>query len=287
MSFDGKLRAQFASFHGKHPAEPYRRPALPVKQSYCILITPRSGSTWLCRRMARLDVLSCPTEHFNADAFATTLKYNPGRDIYEVFDLIAAKNCTNTGIFGFKISYFDLAEFEREAPLLDVMPPGEQHIVTLRRENFVAQAISLHVAVESQMFHAIGAAPESLVRPPVPYDDNRIMYWACHILQQEHGIARWLQDNKVTPLALTYEELVEDVDAAIGRIAARLGVDLSAARAREMPQAEKFTADRTGEYEARFRAQHPRFCRRWAVLRGRLPCLVNHAIAEDPPCAAA
>ena len=133
--------------------------------------------------MARLDVLSCPTEHFNADEFGTTtLKYNPGRDIYEVFDIVAGKNCTNAGIFGFKMSYFDLEEFEREAPLLEAVMPGETHFISLTRRNFVAQAISLYMwRWRAGSFRAIGATAEQRSqRPPtsVPYDDSKIMRWA-------------------------------------------------------------------------------------------------------------
>ena len=82
MSYDGKLRAQFMAFHGRRPATAsYERPKLPIRKTYCILITPRSGSTWLSRRISRLEVLSCPEEYFIADEFTSTLKYNAGRDL--------------------------------------------------------------------------------------------------------------------------------------------------------------------------------------------------------------
>jgi LPS sulfotransferase NodH len=271
MSYDGKLRAQFNAFSGARLATPYRRPKLPVSRTYCILITPRSGSTWLCRRLARLDVLSCPEEYFNADEFINTLKFNPGRDIYEVFDIVAGKNCTNAGIFGFKMSYFDLEEFEREAKLLEVMP-GEKHFFYLSRRNFVAQAISLYTAVESQVFHAYNEPKERSRRPEVPYDDDKIMYWACHILQQEFGISQWLRANRIKPVRLKYEELLEDVDGAIAKIADELDVDLAKASELATPQTEPVTAESAAVHEETFRERHWEFCRKWEAVRGTAPC---------------
>jgi LPS sulfotransferase NodH len=272
MSYAGKLRAHFTAF-AEAPVldQPYQRSDLPVTKTYCILITPRSGSTWLCQRIARRNVLSCPQEHFIADEFANTLTFNPGRDIYEVFDIIARKNATNTGLFGFKLSYFDLEEFEREAPLLDVMP-GEKHFVYLSRRNFVAQAISLYIAVESQVFHAYDLESAPPERPEIPYDDSKIMYWASHILQQEYGIRRWLTANQIEPVLLSYEELLDDIDAAIAKIADSLGVDLAAAPTLATPQTEPVTADYAAAYERAFRRDHGDFCRRWERLRGIAPC---------------
>jgi len=270
MDLDGKLRAHFNALYGDGRAvEPYRRPSLPIRKTYCILITPRSGSTWLTRRIARLDVLSCPDEFFNVNEFGNTLKFNPGRDIYEVFDLVARKNCTDSGLFGFEMSYFDLAEFEREAKLLDVML-GEKHFFYLSRRNFVAQAISLFTAVESGVFHTYQS--DAVERLPIPYDGDKIRYWACHILQQEYGFQRWLDANEVWPVRLSYEDLLDDVDGTIRRIARHLGVDLARAGARAIPQTEKITADGAAEYEHRFRHEHREFCQAWSELRGTAPC---------------
>jgi trehalose 2-sulfotransferase len=272
MSSDGKLSAQFAAFHGdRSAASRYERPTLPIRKTYCILITPRSGSTWLSRRISRLDVLSCPEEYFIAEEFDSTLEYNPGRDIYEVFDIVAQKNCTSDGLFGFEMSYFDLEEFEHEARLVDVML-GERYFFYLSRRNFVAQAISLHTAVESRVFPTFGAAGASQPRPAVPYDDDKIMYWVCHILQQEFGIRQWLRANKIRPVTLCYEELLEDIDSAVARIARHLGVDLAGARALPTPQTEKLAAARALDFERRFRNRHWDFCREWEATRGTAPC---------------
>lgn len=271
ISSDGKFRAQFAAFHGdRAAASRYERPTLPIRKTYCILITPRSGSTWLSRRISRLDVLSCPEEYFIAEEFDSTLEYNPGRDIYEVFDIVAQKNATSEGLFGFEMSYFDLEEFEREARLVDVML-GEH------RRNFVAQAISLHTAVESRVFHAFGASDAPRPRPAVPYDDDKIMYWVCHILQQEFGIRQWLRANKIKPVTLCYEELLENIDGAVGRIARHLGVDLAGARALSTPQPEKLAAAWADDFERRFRNRHWDFCREWEATRGTAPCFFADA----------
>lgn len=268
----GKLRAQFDAFYkDRRPAPPpARRARVALDKTYCILMTPRSGSTWLTRRIARLNVLSHPDEYFNANLFGETLQYNPGRDVYEVFDIVAKKNRTRGGIFGFEISYFDLEELELEAQILDLMV-GEKHFFYLSRRNFVAQAISLYLAVESNFFHSF-ATDKPQRRRAAPYDDGKIMYWVCHILQQEFGIRRWAFRNGVRPMRLRYEELLEDIDGVIGRMADQLGVELSGAPERALPETERITADCAVVYEQRFRRTHPEFCRKWEAERGTEPC---------------
>jgi trehalose 2-sulfotransferase len=276
MSHDGKLHAHFIALRGGGDAPRYQRQQPPtVHKTYCILITPRSGSTWLTRRIARLAVLSCPEEYFNVEEFGNTLKFNPGRDIYEVFDIVAHKACTNTGIFGFEMSYFDLEEFEREAPLLDVML-GKRYFFQLSRRNFVAQAISLYTAVESRVFHAYSGAGRPQ-RAAIPYDDDKIMYWLCHILQQEYGTQRWLRTNRIEPFQLWYEELLDDIDGAIARIARHLDVDLSTAKKIDIPQTERITTDEACGYEIEFRGRHWQFCGKWEAMRGTAPCLYDEA----------
>lgn len=269
----GKLRAQFDAFYrGRGPAPlPARRPRVALDKTYCILMTPRSGSTWLTRRIARFNVLSHPDEFFNVNLFGATLQHNPGRDVYEVFDIVAKKNRTCDGVFGFEISYFDLEELELEAKLLDLMV-GEKHFFYLNRRNFVAQAISLYMAVESNFFHSFTAAGEAQQRREVPYDDSKVLYWVCHILQQEFGIGQWTRRNDIKPMRLRYEELLEDIDGAIGRMADLIGVDLNGAPTRTLPETARITADCAAAYEQRFRALHPDFCRKWEAARGAEPC---------------
>jgi LPS sulfotransferase NodH len=271
MSVDGKLRAHFNAFNRGHSVAPARRPRVALNKTYCILMTPRSGSTWLTRRVARLDVLSCPDEYFNTEVFGDTLKYNPGRDVYEVFDIIAEKNRTQDGIFGFEISYFDLEELELEAKLLDLMV-GEKSFFYLNRRNFVAQAISLYAAVESKIFHSFQVTGDARPRREVPYDDNKIMFWACHILQQEFGFRQWMTANNVRPMRLRYEELCDDIDAVIGKMAEHLGVNSRGAESLPIPQTERMTADWAGEYERHFRQGYGEFCRKWEAARGTQPC---------------
>lgn len=243
-------------------------------------MTPRSGSTWLTRRIARLDRLSCPDEYFNTDVFADTLKYNPGRDVYEVFDVIAQKNRTRDGLFGLEISYFDLEELELEAKLLELMV-GEKYFFYLNRRNFVAQAISLYTAVESNFFHSFQSPGGARARREAPYDDAKIMFWLCHILQQEFGFRQWMTANNVRPLRLRYEELCDDIDAVIARMAAHMGVDLSGVKAHETPQTERITAGCALDYERRFRDTHGEFCRKWEALRGTQPCVYPGAASAQ------
>ncbi|HEV2301710.1 MAG TPA: hypothetical protein VGR91_09100 [Stellaceae bacterium] len=57
--------------------------------TYCILITPRSGSTWLTREMARRDVLSTPDEYFNLEELPNGSKNNPACSLPDYFAVIS------------------------------------------------------------------------------------------------------------------------------------------------------------------------------------------------------
>jgi trehalose 2-sulfotransferase len=271
MAIESKFRAHFNAFNGERAGVPAGRGRPALSKTYCILMTPRSGSTWLTRRIARLDRLSCPDEYFNTDVFADTLRYNPGRDVYEVFDIIARKNRTQDGLFGLEISYFNLEELELEAKLLDLMI-GDKYFFYLNRRNFVAQAISLYTAVESKIFHSFQAGGDEQRRREVPYDDAKILFWAGHILQQEFGFHQWMAANGVKPVRLRYEELCEDIDAVIGRMADHMGVNLDGVEAHPTEETQRITADSAGSYERRFRNAHAEFCRKWEAVRGTEPC---------------
>ncbi|HTT79408.1 MAG TPA: Stf0 family sulfotransferase [Stellaceae bacterium] len=252
--------------------EAYRRRPGPSKV-YCILFTPRSGSTWLAQEIARLDVMAHPGEYFQADELHNALAENPCENIVEYYDLVSKTKMTIDGIFGFQISYFDLEQLEIDLGLVHLMAKN-RYFIYLNRRNFVQQGVSLHLAHETRRFHSLWEpdTPDGRERP-VHYDGVKIKYWIAHILYQEYGIEQWLQARSLATLRISYEDMLPDIDGIIAKIARWIEVDVDFARPRlPIPSPARLYSKVNREFEARFRAENGVWCDEWTALRGQAFC---------------
>jgi LPS sulfotransferase NodH len=277
------LAFQRAEASGLCMPEGYRDRPGPNKV-YCILFTPRSGSTWLSREIARLGDMSHPDEYFLADEFRNSLPENPCKNIKEFYELVSKKKMTLDGIFGFQISFLDLGEIEIEVKILDLLPI-DRYFIYLNRQNFVAQGVSLHLAYETRRFHSLWEpdTPDGRERP-ARYDGQMIKYWTANILYQEYGIEQWLQAHDVTALRVSYEDLLPNIDAVIAKIAQWIGVDVDfTGLRRPIPSPTRLYSDVNREFEARFREENRAWCDEWAALRGRVECTAEWPSAGSAP----
>jgi LPS sulfotransferase NodH len=253
---------------------------------YCILITPRSGSTWLSQEIARLEVMSHPDEYFLTEQFHDALLDNPCKDLKEYYEIVSKKRMTESGVFGLEISFFDLEELEREVQLFDLLPK-DRHFVYLSRRNFVAQGVSLYLAIETRRFHSLREpdTPDGRERP-ARYDGQAIKYWTAHILDQEYSIEQWMQAHDVTPLRVSYEDMLQNMDAVIAKIAEWIGVDVDVNRERlPLPSPRRLYSGVNREFEARFREENRAWCDEWDEFRAgwhaRLKRLDRHRAGRD------
>jgi LPS sulfotransferase NodH len=259
----------------------YYRKNSRVKKTYAILMTPRSGSTWLTHEIASYQRLSCPDEYFNPLLIHNIIEKNGSRNIGECFDIVSTNMSTAGGVFGFEITYFSLLEIEEEADLLSLML-GEKFFFYLTRKNFVAQAISLFVAQETGLFHLTNQEnPEMLAqRPEISYDGEKIMSWCGHILQQEYGFQKWIAERNLHVVPIIYEEMVENIKAVIEKIADHIGEKLPAAPSQNAPKTTRMTPDYASTYESRFRSENTAWCMFWEQQRGLEECRLDQATAS-------
>ena len=251
----------------------YFRKCRNIKKTYAILMTPRSGSTWLTHEIASYETLSHPDEYFIAEIFDQAILHNGSSNIYEYYDVVSNKMSSGEGIFGFEISYFDLDELEAEADLLSLMT-GEKYFIYLTRDNFVSQAISMHIAKESGIYHSTNSEDASalLVRANVPYNAEKIRYWCSHILQQEYGFKTWLASRNIDFLKIQYEDMIADMTEVVQRIASHVEVELPAQSSPDAPRTVSVAAAYSDHYEQQFRLEHSEWCSHWTKNRGQLPC---------------
>ncbi len=183
-------------------------------RGYAVCSEPRSGTTYLCALLRATGVLGAPREFFNPNSkIARSIEgYGPAKMVPTVLSVGATPN----GVYGVKV-FSDVFDNPRE-PWCARLP--NLSFVSFEREDLLAQAISWARAVQSGQY--LSAEPAA-VQPS--YDPALIAYF---LRVAARGQARWRQffaRNGLTPLRLTYEDLVADPQAAVDRIARLVDVE--------------------------------------------------------------
>jgi LPS sulfotransferase NodH len=104
-------------------------------------------------------------------------------------------------------------------------------VVHLRREDFVAQAVSLALAVETDVWHdrdVLGGSIDDR-HAGAAYDAGAIKRHARHLLNQEYYWNRYIAETGAPSIELRYEQVSKDVDAAIRSLAEAFDLRLGAA----------------------------------------------------------
>lgn len=143
------------------------------------------------------------------------------------------------GLFAASVHYWQLPHcletFRRPGadpatPALDVWRGffPDLRLVWLRRNNIVAQAISHHVAISTQIWNSRlggGVRPGESDRG-APYDFARIDHQVESVLAVTKGWGEALKGAEAITMPLAYEELAADLPGAVRRLCAHVGADL-------------------------------------------------------------
>jgi LPS sulfotransferase NodH len=205
-----------------------------MSRSYLLCATPRTGSTLLCSLLASTSVLGRPESYFREpDEAAWAKGFGLSMDGPRVFDYAAFVTAvrrvgtTANGVFAARVMWGSLQR------ILDglVKRPGESDVETLgrtfgrltfvhlRRADTIAQAVSWCRA-EQTGFWQDG---DTSVGSPT-FDVNQLKYFMATIGEHNAGWQRWFAHQQIQPLAITYEELVQDPRSTVGQIADLLRV---------------------------------------------------------------
>ncbi len=194
------------------------------RAAFLIAFTPRSGSSYLCDLMAHSERLGIPGEYLNPEFLPQLLQNFPAANPAEYLAHILKGRVGRNGVAGVKASWFQFANF------LDLLEDEQclagLRYLSLRREDTVAQAISLYLAAGSQVFHTNVEHPPARLDAlqHLTYSYAAIDEWHRHILVQEAGWDSFFAERGITPLKLTYEELDARPLLVLRKIARHLGV---------------------------------------------------------------
>lgn len=197
-----------------------------VERSFLICATPRSGSNMLARMLSDTDLVGLAGERFNHSELPGWAHRRPVRYLEA-----CAADARGTGVFGLKLHWDQVERFLAFLHSLRGAPAGDRELVEavfpqpryvhLRREDPVAQGVSWWKARTSGAWIGGREAPRE---PAFDFDgiDERVQ----RVQEHDAEWGRWFDANGLEPLELTYEQLVADPAAVVGRTLEFLGLDL-------------------------------------------------------------
>lgn len=255
---------------GQRPASPFfaRLAAAEPKKRYLIATSARSGSTFLCARIADYGELGFPMEFLNESYIAEFDRLFPQPNLADYERYVTGAFASQGGIFGVKTDWWRF-QTARQLGLFDALLDPIDLIVHLRREDFVAQAVSLTLAVETDVWHGRDVQEQALDtwHGQIDYDPAKVKENARNILNQEYHWRRFIAETGAPAIDLVYEEVAKDVDSAIRSLADAFDLRLGAkpARSEAIRQAKSDTAR---QWCDRFRAECEDFVEFWTEYRG-------------------
>ncbi len=188
-----------------------------INRSYVLCSNPRSGSTYFMHLLISTKLLGRPYEWLRGDGGTAHTDYaDYPTDDEKQLEYLLRDGCTANGVCALKMfpEHFD----RRIKVLWAERLPSLQYVYLIRRD-LLGQAISLSLARQTDSY-AYGM-PER--REPV-YDREHILKCMDFIAT---GDARWrlfFAKNGISPLFITYEDLIKAPQEAVDRVAALMGI---------------------------------------------------------------
>lgn len=192
----------------------------PWIREYFIAITPRSGSSWLTELLASTHIAGNPEEWFNPNHLSGILENYKCDNVFDYMKSIKARQCTANSVFGIEASFYQLKLVLEENSFNSILK--DPKVIAWTRKDFVAQGISLFKAVETGYFHSLQG--NKMAIKEAEYNATKIKEWILHILYQEAHWETFFKTQGITPLRLTYEDLVSDTLGILKKILAYIDV---------------------------------------------------------------
>ncbi len=253
----------------------------PLRKSYIVASSIRSGSEYLCWSLWQTGVLGAPTEVFNPTGDLPILmnRFKATSPADYVAKLVAHRSSRN-GVFGMKAHFHHFEAFLSEYPaLLEVLSPLTYIYIT--RHDKVAQAVSMAKALQTCWWTS---RVEEGPRPPLRYDREMIAQCLADAELQDLNWRRWFEAHNVTPFQVTYDALTADAAGVVRSIVELLGVQNDARDQVSAPPAKKQGDETNQEWIERFQRETQDFGERRLADAGaaKADAFVKDAGSELP-----
>ena len=230
---------------------------------YLIAITPRSGSSWLTELIYKTQLAGNPEEWFNQENLDGILALYPCGSLQDYLKCIKVAQSTSNNVFGLEASFFQLKPVLETMSLEQIFCPNFKSIY-LTRNDFIKQGISLYKAVTSTYYHANQDIKEV---KNVDYDSSKIKYWILHILHQEFFWEKLFKKNRLQPLRITYEKLVENPELCVKDILSHIGVKQATINVPVQTEHKKISNHKSKEMYEKFQQENKDFIESCKQLR--------------------
>jgi LPS sulfotransferase NodH len=234
-------------------------------QVYAIFIIPRSGSTWLTELARNTGLLGCPQEWLNFE-FCRADEANlgcPPPSHFGTFEINAYMNAvlefsaSPNGVAGIELSWPQIQCLEESAgSTIDFSFLSASFY--LRRKHVLAQAVSLYRSSMSGYFHSYQSDAGLLAKfEGAAYNAHEIASMLQHLVDCEVGLEQMFTSSGLSPVRLSYEDLLPAPGQVLNTMAKALNVD------KEIGVQEytlkKISDSRNKEWTERFLTEHSEF----------------------------
>ena len=221
----------------------------PLRKSYIVASSYRSGSQYLCWRLWQTGLLGAPSEVLNPTSELRVLmnRFKASSPTDYIAKLLARRTSRN-GVFGMKAHFHHFEAFLKEYPaLLEVLSPTTY--IYISRQDRIAQAVSMAKALQTD---AWTSRMEEGPKPVLVYDREMIAHCLVDIERQDLTWRRWFETHNVTPFQVTYDDLTADAAGVVRSIVEFLGVQNDERDEVDVPPAKKQADETNQEWIERF-----------------------------------
>jgi trehalose 2-sulfotransferase len=222
---------------------------VPLKRSYVVASSFRSGSTLLCSKLWQTGVLGAPWEYLNDNfELGDLMRRFKATTPAEYLERLLACRTSSNGVFGLKahFQHFE-AGLARFPTLLERL--RKPTFIYINRRDKLAQAVSMAKAFQTKAWTSLVNADRGALR----YDKDHIARCLEEIETQRRDWLRWFETNNVTPFVVNYEELIEDCEDIVSDIVELLGVERDPPDEVRLPCIEKQGDAVNEEWASQFR----------------------------------
>jgi LPS sulfotransferase NodH len=169
---------------------------------------------------------------------------------------------TPNGVFGAKLMWphmddllakvSSISEHRRQSAVgqLEYVMPNLRFI-SIWRKDTIAQAVSFSRAIQSDEWTA-GVSNRQADEPRFDFKHIRALH--DEVIRQNRAWRRWFTVNRIVPLRVCYEDLVDDMEAVTFRVLNFLGVEVPPGTTPE-PKHSKQADAISAEWISRYRAE--------------------------------
>jgi len=196
-----------------------------AKVTYLIAHTPRVGSNWLCEVLANTGLAGIG--HVNRAGLFIGYGEGIKNDYPDNLNRYFADGTTPNGVCGMKSDwhYMDgLARHLGDDAVIELLE-RYTHFIWLKRDDVVAQAVSLWIAAWSGVYTSKNAGLPGKKDPTqVPYDAAQIIKRHFRIDDENRRWGNWFNQMGIRPLELSYEYMHMTMEGTIIDVFTHLGV---------------------------------------------------------------